>query len=244
MRNAVRIMAIGAAVFGVLMSGGCLGSPGDVERREERDPLFRKAIARKNVDDVDGAIDLFNKTLERKPQLARAHLELGLLYDMKKQDYVRALYHYQRYLELRPDAEKKELIDGLILQARLSFAASLPHQPAGAVEEIALLKKEIALLRNQLDAPQPAGGTRPAAAATRPAQPAPAAATVVPPKPQPEPAKPALQPYVVQQGDTLSSIAAKMYRDPNKWRVIYDANRATLSSPESARVGQTLLIPR
>lgn len=242
MRVAVRMMMLAAVVLGVCMTVGCLGTAGDAERREERDPLFRKAIARKNVDDVDGAIDLFNKTLERKPQLARAHLELGLLYDMKKQDYVRALYHYQRYLELRPDAEKKELIDGLILQARLSFAASLPHQPAGAVEEIALLKKEIALLRSQLDA-QPAG-SRPAASAQPAAKPSAASVAAAPPKPKPEPAQPAMQPYVVQQGDSLSSIAAKMYRDPNKWRVIFEANRGTLSSAESVRVGQTLLIPR
>ena len=34
--------------------------------------------------------------------------------------------HYQRYLELRPQTEKTKLIQDLIRQARLSFAASLP----------------------------------------------------------------------------------------------------------------------
>ncbi len=241
-RKYIHFFGVLLCCAGLLASIGCAGGAGDIERREENDPLFRRAMTQKNVDDVDGAIDLFNKVLERKPHIARAHLELGLLFDMKKQDYVRALYHYERYLELRPKAEKRELIEGLIRQARLSFAASLPHQPPGAIEEIAMLKKEIALLRGQLDAKPPAERARATVAPAAPAKPA--AALQPPPVPKPEPAQPAMQQYVVQSGDTLSRIASKMYGDPNKWRMIYDANRGTLSSPESVRVGQTLLIPR
>jgi len=246
MRFSRGVMVVCVLSVVVACLAGCSRSAGGKDRREERDPLFRRAMARKNVEDVDGAIELFNRALERKPNLTRAHLELGLLYDMRKQDYVRGIYHYQRYLELRPDAEKKELIEGLIQQAKLSFAVSLPHQPAGAVEEIAMLKREIQLLQSQLDAYQGKTGKAPVpversvvrTSVTKPKQ------AVSPPKPKPVPAKPALQPYVVQSGDTLSSIAAKMYRDPKKWRRIYEANRGSLSSPESVRVGQTLLIPR
>ena len=240
----MRLVGAALCMGGMALICGCAGGAADIERREERDPLFRRAMTQKNVDDVDGAIDLFQKALERKPQLARAHLELGLLHDMKKQDYVRALYHYERYLELRPKAEKKDIIEGLIRQARLSFAASLPHQPPGAVEEIAMLKKEIALLHGQLDSQgdrtKSALAASSGAAASKPGQ----SSAQVPPAPKPEPAQPAMQQYVVQSGDSLSSIAAKLYRDPNKWKAIYDANRGTLASPESVRVGQTLLIPR
>jgi len=245
MRFSRGIMAVCVVSIAAACLMGCDGSAGGKDRREERDPLFRRAMAKKNVEDVDGAIELFNRALERKPNLTRAHLELGLLYDMRKQDYVRGIYHYQRYLELRPDAEKKELIEGLIQQAKLSFAVSLPHQPAGAVEEIAMLKREIQLLQSQLDAYQGTTGKTPVPTEKPVAKTSgKSRKTVSPPKPKPVPAKPALQPYVVQSGDTLSSIAAKMYRDPKKWRRIYEANRGSLSSPESVRVGQTLLIPR
>lgn len=241
-----------AAALLVLVAGGCAGGSRS-DARDERDPIFRRAVARKNTGDVDGAIELFNRALEKRPDLARAHFELGLLYDMKKQDYVRAIYHYQRYLEMRPNVEKREVVEGLIRQARISFAATLPTVPDGAVQEIAMLKKEVALLRSQLDA---RGGVPPAAATPRPqpastptampATPAPAASSAppAPPPPKPAPALPPMQEYVVQRGDTLSSIAAKIYRDPTKWRIIYDANRGTLTSPESVKVGQTLLIPR
>ncbi len=219
---------------------GCSPGAASQDSRDERDPYLKRALVRKNMDDIDGAIDLLNKALDRKPDLARAHLELGLLYDTHKQDYIRAIYHYQRYLELRPTAEKRKLIEDLIRQARLSFAASLPNQPPGAIEQIAMLKREIAALKGQL-ASQPAATAQPAAA--KPAASAATNAAVLVP-PRPAPAQAAVQTYVVQSRDTLSSIAAKMYNEPGKWKTIYDANRNTLSSPQSVRPGQTLIIPR
>jgi nucleoid-associated protein YgaU len=215
---------------------GCNRSAASLDQIEERDPLMRRALAREGVQDIDGAIDLYNKALDRKPSLGRAHLKVALLYDAQKQDYVRAIYHYQRYLELRPKAEKRKLIEDLIRQSRLSFAASLPHQPGGAVEEIAALKREIELLRSQI---QPGEGTKGVASSKKPA-----AASGEPQPPKPIPAKPAVETYTVQPGDTLSSIATKMYKDSGKWNTIFDANRGMLVSPESVRVGQTLVIPR
>ena len=49
--------------------------------------------------------------------------------------------------------------------------------------------------------------------------------------------------YCVRSGDTLSSIAVKMYRDVSKWREIYQANRETLGGSNRLRVGQILIIP-
>lgn len=49
--------------------------------------------------------------------------------------------------------------------------------------------------------------------------------------------------YRVRPGDTLTKIAAVVYRDPERWREIFNANRNILSSPNSIRVGMTLRIP-
>ena len=240
MRERLSFLLLTVAFVAVLAVSltGCSRGVGSQDKWDERDPYLKRALALKNMDDIDGAIDLLNKALVRKPDLARAHLELGLLYDSHKQDYIRAIYHYARYLELRPDAEKKKLIEDLIRQARLSFAASLPNQPPGAIEQIAMLKREINALKGQIASQH--GGSIAAA------KPAPAASTNAPVlmPPKPAPAQSAMQTYVVQARDTLSSIAAKMYNDPGKWKAIYDANRTTLSSPQSVRAGQTLIIPR
>ena len=52
--------------------------------------------------------------------------------------------------------------------------------------------------------------------------------------------------YVVQKGDTLSTIAAKpeIYGKGSRWRRIYDANRELLKNPDQVRTGMTLNIPR
>lgn len=228
------------------VAGGCSRSASSMDARDERDPVYRRAVALKNMGDVDGAIQLFQRALERQPRLARAHFELGLLYDMKKQDYLRALYHYQRYLELRPNVEKREQVEGLIRKARISFALTLPSVPDGAIQEIAMLKKEIALLKSQQASQDKSVRVSPDvdSRAVTTGRAMLAEGVPQPPPPQPVPALPPMQEYVVQRGETLSSIAAKVYRDSSKWRIIYEANRSTLTSPESVKAGQTLLIPR
>lgn len=243
---------------------GCSGAASR-EEREDRDPQIRKARERRAAHDFDGAIELYLRALDRKPDLARAHLELGLVYDQEKNDDLRALYHYQRYLEMRPDAEKRDLVQKLIQHARISFAASLPDRPAEAVREIEMLRREVKTLRALL-AEQ--GGTAAVerVAATPARVPTPAAAPVLAARtPPPAPSAPALAPavaatpvapappvaaagapetYVVRAGDTLSRIATRVYNDASKWDVIYNANRKTMPTTGSLKVGQTLIIPR
>ena len=52
--------------------------------------------------------------------------------------------------------------------------------------------------------------------------------------------------YVVQKGESLWSIAAKpeIYGKATRWRLIFDANRDLLKSPDRVRPGMTLKIPR
>ena len=52
--------------------------------------------------------------------------------------------------------------------------------------------------------------------------------------------------YTVKSGDTLWSIAAgpAAYNDATKWRLLFDANRDVLKSPDRLRAGMTLRIPR
>ena len=52
--------------------------------------------------------------------------------------------------------------------------------------------------------------------------------------------------YVVKQGDSLWSIAAKseVYGTSTRWRRIFNANRDVLKRPDRLRPGMTLKIPR
>ncbi len=49
--------------------------------------------------------------------------------------------------------------------------------------------------------------------------------------------------YVVQTGDSLVSIAEKVYGDVNMTGPLFAANQAILSRPDDLRAGQTLVLP-
>jgi Tfp pilus assembly protein FimV len=50
--------------------------------------------------------------------------------------------------------------------------------------------------------------------------------------------------YTVEPGDSLRSIAAQVYGDPDRWSQIYEANRETIGpDPDALRVGQRLRVP-
>ena len=50
--------------------------------------------------------------------------------------------------------------------------------------------------------------------------------------------------YVVREGDTLMRIAERLYGDPDKWRLIMDANRGRVGTDGALEVGTELQIPR
>ncbi|MBL8342506.1 MAG: peptidoglycan-binding protein LysM [Rubrivivax sp.] len=55
--------------------------------------------------------------------------------------------------------------------------------------------------------------------------------------------EPEAQWHTVVSGDNLSKIAKKFYGDPNKYPVIFEANKPMLSHPDKIYPGQMLRIP-
>jgi nucleoid-associated protein YgaU len=55
--------------------------------------------------------------------------------------------------------------------------------------------------------------------------------------------EPEAQWHTVVSGDNLSKIARKFYGDPNKYPVIFEANKPMLSHPDKIYPGQMLRIP-
>ena len=71
-----------------------------------------------------------------------------------------------------------------------------------------------------------------------PVSPKPVSAQVSTPKP-----KPKVRTVTVRNGDNLSAIAKRVYKNPNKWRLIYEANRSKLKTPDALKVGMVLTVP-
>jgi LysM repeat protein len=220
-----------AGVLAAFLAGGC-GPRGGLGRDdgEETDPVARRAMDRQKEGDQEGTIREWERVLERKPRFARAHLELGLLYDDFRRDYVRAIYHYQRYLELAPDEPAKERIQDLVRRAERSLFAVLQDRIPGIDERIRTLQAENAKLKAGLqELRQNLAEAK--AASTAGAK-------------KPEVYSSEGRAYVVKPGDTLARIAQQFYGNPAQWRRIEEANKGTLGERSVLKPGMTLVIPK
>jgi tetratricopeptide (TPR) repeat protein len=253
-----------AAALAASLLAGCTSRVQEQDALEFNYPAIRKARAKLREGDKQAALELLNRAIDEKPKLAQAHLEVAQLYDDYDHNYVRAIYHYERYLELRPQTEKKEMIEGFIRKARIACAASVAEKVPGLDKKVQALQEENDRLKQDLRQVRENLARRVAAPAlSRPAVPSPAAngapidaPTAVGPavaESDMGPAAPARPGtannaagarYKVQRGDTLSSVAARMYHNPRKWKLIYDANRDTLGGSQKLKTGQVLVIPR
>ncbi len=231
-------LVIGAML---LVAGGCGQSTRDRDALDFRHPAIRRARAKLAENNKAAALALFKRAVDEKPDLAQAHLDLAQLYDEFARDYLRAIYHYERYLELRSDTEKRGMIEGFVRKAKMAYAASMAEQ-FGADKKLQALTEENAALRQSLRQVRANLAELSSAAQAAPKAGVPLAADggMV------SAAKPAAgeAAYVVQPGDTLSSIASKVYQNPRLWKKIYDANRVGLGGKETLKVGQTLIIPK
>ena len=110
------------------LAAGC--GRADAERRDAGDRYLRRARAARQAEDVDGAIRWCEKALRRRPDSAAAHRERALICDHFQQDYLAALYHYRRYLELRPDSAERADVEEMMAVCGRKLAAQLSGAPA------------------------------------------------------------------------------------------------------------------
>ena len=232
-----------AALLILAAAAGCRRASDD--QREARNRHMRRALAAKDAQDIDGAIEWCERALERKPDLALAHRELALMLDGFREDYVAAIYHYQRYLDLRPDTPNREAVEELIRHARMNFAAQIGATPDEWQRDLQVRNDRIRALETEL-ALWRSGEIQAAAASASPpaASPAVPAARVQAPAPgASEAPPPAVRTHVVSAGETLGTISSRYYGSPAQWNRIFDANRDRIQNPNNVRVGTALVIP-
>jgi tetratricopeptide (TPR) repeat protein len=216
----------------------------------EGESYMRRAKNLCDAKDYPAAAAAYEKALQCNPDLAQAHLELGLIYDDKLNDPVAAIYHYRRYLALKPNTDKRQLVQDFIERARLSLAAKLPQSPIVDPSELTRLQNEKAALmaeNAQLRRRIAELEKTPVAHASRPVTPP--AAPAVPAAPTQAPVAAAAPPppkgriHTVAKGDTLQSLAYRYYGTRAAWDKIYQANRNSLATKDQLKLGQELVIP-
>jgi LysM repeat protein len=90
--------------------------------------------------DYQGAADAFEESLEVNPRSAAAHFELGWLYEQKVPDPAAAIFHYQRYLKLNPNASDAALIKQHIDACKQQLAADVLALPSASATQQQLEK--------------------------------------------------------------------------------------------------------
>jgi LysM repeat protein len=225
---------------------GCDKDAKSIEEKEERNPLVKTGHAFMEKEDWAQAINSFKQAIESNPRMARPHLDLATIYQQHQINYIHAIYHYDRYLELRPDSQKAEFINSQRQRLAKALANTFINNSEDVkrvVQELNRLQKENADLKGKLAsttaAPKTTTATAPKTTRRKTAvQTAPK--TKAAPTTQP---KPTYQIYHVAKGDTLSKIASRFYGDSTQWDAIYQANKDRMKSAGDLRPGQTLVIP-
>ena len=225
---------------------GCIPSGSIID--ESDDPAYERGRSYLKVGRNTDALDEFLSVTRRVTQAPKSHLEAGrlLLTLRERKDPVAAIYHFRRFLLLEPNARESPMVDQLIVTAEREIIRKLPGEPyENYLESIELrdenekLRREIVDLQARLGSPistsvlltneQTVDGQ-----VAQPIDPIQIPLSPIPSTPRT---------YVVQPGDSLYAISKKIYGDASRIDSIYAANRDTLKSKNSLRVGQTLLLP-
>lgn len=229
----------------VLCGYGCDPKARFSDESERDHPAIRKGRELESAGDFEGARFTYQSLLNRDPSVARGHLALAFLLEKQGSNSVDAIYHFQRYLALRPDTEKRRMIQDHIRSAQLYYVstvfsnqaavlrrigdlerenASLAIHTSNLVSQVAQLRATVGVLRASRDSSADnVPVTKPDTGSTLP--------------------QPAGRMVKVGKGDSLRIIALRYYGDPERWREIYEANRDQLKHPQSLQVGQSLIVP-
>ena len=245
--------ALLALVCGLALCG--CNPPGQSAADEEKEPQFLTGRSRVNAMNFAGAIEAFEQALEKNPQSGAAHFELGWLYAEKEADAAAAIYHYQKYLKLRPFAANGGTIKEHIFRLKQELAKGVLPVPASnemqrqleqLVDDNRKLNEE--LVRLKAIVPPPLGGANrsamnPSLSRTNPIRSSTQSRVIPPTQPQDSTRQPAtgnesLRQHRVQSGDTPSSIAR---RYNVKLEALLTANPSL--NPRRLQVGQNLAIP-
>ncbi len=246
------------ALFLLLALGlcGCLPS-GHSPLDEEKEPHFLAGKSRVNTLDYQGAIECFEKALEANPRSALAHFEAGLLYEKHKQDHAAAIYHFERFLELRPGSGYAEVVRLHILACKQELAKTVSLGPVTQslqreFEQLAqqnkILQEEVAMWRAKA---RPQSPPEPPASATASPRSAQTSAAIVPAaaaSPAPSLSNSSKAPrsggaasaqiHIVKSGETPTVIARKYGVKP---AALMAANPRM--DARRLQVGQTLNVP-
>ena len=214
---------------------------------EDEDAAFKRGRSFLKVGKEEEALDEFLSVTRRTIKCPKSHLEAGRLFLTleSRKDPVASIYHFRRFLLLENESREAPKVEQLIVTAEREIIRDLPGEPYADFldsltlkEENDLLKRQIADLQARIGLPLEIKNSavsklqKPQAV-----MPSPSIRLAVPDQ------SARARTYIVQQGDSLYAISRKLYGDSSHIDLIFQANRQSLPSKDSLKLGQTLTIP-
>lgn len=124
------------------------------DQSDKKDPHYIRGRKLVNAMDYYGAAEAFEKALAANPRSAAAHLELGILNEERFNNFARAIYHYEKFLELDPNSPQAPNIRPRILACKQELAKTVSLGPVTQPlqKELDRLTTENQQLRQQVEA--------------------------------------------------------------------------------------------
>lgn len=111
------LLTIGCASL-VLFAGCGKESASETARKERAAALRAEARTAEAQGNAIAAEAFYRQLLTVDPADASAHLSLANLSHDARKNYLDAIYHYQRYLDLQPESDKTQLVNDRLVSAR------------------------------------------------------------------------------------------------------------------------------
>lgn len=142
-------------MLAALALSGCGDDPRRTYAAEIDEPAYRQGQALLKSGRRQEALAAFLNVIERRSDAPESHLEAGLLYLHHINDPLAAIFHFKKYLALRPNSQQSAVVRQRIDFAIREFAKTLPAQPLPSqFERIDLLAKVDRLTRENEDLKQ------------------------------------------------------------------------------------------
>ena len=132
----------------VLSAGGCDFGGGEAVK-ETSEPSFVRGRAELRRGNNAEAMGAFMKVIDKRKDAPESHFELGRLYLDHMNDPIQAIYHFRKYLELKPNSQVSPIVMQMIETAQKKFAASLPQTPYDSNIKYLELQEIVENLRRQ-----------------------------------------------------------------------------------------------
>lgn len=116
-----------------------------------KNAMLSSAEAHRSNGSYEEAVAELEKALEVDPRMAEAHWKLGTIYYSDLSDYAAAIYHFERYLKLGPDASRTTMTREYIQwsKTQLCSSARVEPMPPRMARHIEDLQKQLTLLTNE-----------------------------------------------------------------------------------------------